>query len=311
MFLVYQGVTLLDVGGPAEVFSEAARFGAAYVQHYVSPDGLPVATSTGARIAVDGAASGIRSADTVIIPGSDLLTSQPIDATLLEATQHLVDLNCRTVSICTGAFLLAGTGALNGRRATTHWQHARLLAGAYPQITVEPDALFVHDDRFHTSAGVSAGIDLALSLVESDHGADISRFVARRLVVHLQRRGGQSQFSASTDIPAPRTDPVRLARDAILESPAGTHTVNSLARAVNISPRHLTRLFTTELGLTPTRLIENHRLDVACNLLLNGTSVTETARRCGYSGTETLRRQFVARFGLSPASYRKHFTSTG
>lgn len=293
------------------MFSEANKFGSTDVQQYVSPDGLPVTTSTGARIAVDGASSAIRSAETVIIPGSDLLTTNPIDIGLLEAAQHLVDLNCRTVSICTGAFLLALTGALNGRRATTHWQHARLLAGTYPQIRVEPDALFVHDGRFHTSAGVSAGVDLALSLLESDHGADISRSVARHLVVHLQRRGGQSQFSASNDIPTPRTDPVRDARDAIFESPVGTHTLSSLARTVNVSPRHLTRLFTTELGITPTRLIENHRLDFACSLLLNGTSVSETAQRCGYSSTETLRRQFVARFGLSPSHYRKHFTSTG
>lgn len=292
------------------MFSKANKFGSTDVQQYVSSDGLPVATSTGARIAVDGASSAIRSADTVIIPGSGLLTTNPIDITLLEAAQHLVDLSRRTVSICTGAFLLALTGALNGRRATTHWRHARLLAGTYPQIRVEPDALF-HDGRFHTSAGVSAGVDLALSLLESEHGTDISRSVARHLVVHLQRRGGQSRFSEGNDIPTPRTDPVRDARDASFESPVGTYTLSSLARTVNVSPRHLTRLFTTELGITPTRLIENHRLDFACNLLPNGTSVSETAQRCGHSSTETLRRQFVAHFGLSPSHYRKHFTSTG
>lgn len=310
VFLVFGGVTLLDVSGPAEALAEAARRGADYRLSYVSPTGGAVTTSIGTRLEVDGRAADVAAAGTVIIPGADRLPIEPIEPGLVAAAEHLVRLGGRVASVCTGAFLLAATGALTGLRATTHWQHTALLARAYPGIAVEPDALFVHDGRFHSSAGVTTGIDLTLALIEEDHGADIARAVARKLVMHLRRQGGQSQFSAAIETPPARSATVRRAVAAIEADPAGPHALAPLAAAVGVSPRHLARLFQAELGLSPARLVENHRLELASNLLLGGEGVAETARRSGFATAETLRRVFQARFGMPPSAYRARFGST-
>jgi transcriptional regulator GlxA family with amidase domain len=310
VFLVFDGVTLLDVSGPAEALAEAARRGADYRLSYASPTGGAVTTSIGTRLGVDARAADVAAAGTVIIPGADRLPTEPLEPELVAAAEHLVHLGSRVASVCTGAFLLAATGALTGLRATTHWQHAALLARAYPRIAVEPDALFVHEGRFHSSAGVTTGIDLTLALIEEDQGADVARAVARKLVMHLRRQGGQSQFSAAIETPPARSDAARRAVAAIEADPAGPHTLGSLATAVGVSPRHLARLFQAEIGLSPTRLVENHRLELASNLLLGGESVAETARRSGFASTETLRRVFQARFGMAPSGYRARFAST-
>jgi transcriptional regulator GlxA family with amidase domain len=214
-------------------------------------------------------------------------------------------------SICTGAFILARAGILDGRRATTHWRQTGLLSRAYPQISVEPDSIFVRDGDIYTSAGVSAGIDLALALVEDDYGADLVRDVARSLVVYLKRAGGQSQFSALVEVPPPQRSQLRALTESIAADPAANHTVKTLAAQAALSTRQLTRLFQSELGTTPARYVEMIRIDAARSALDAGRSVTDAARVAGFGSAETLRRVFVSQLGISPKAYRDRFKSTG
>ncbi|GGG58224.1 AraC family transcriptional regulator [Kocuria dechangensis] len=310
VFLVFDGVKMLDVAGPAEVFAEANGLGADYALAYASASGNPVASSIGTPLPVDSAASELADVDTLVVAGGDGLVAAPIPQDLVEAVRGLRDRPRRLVSICTGSFVLAAAGVLSGRRATTHWRHAALLARAHPDITVEPDALFVEDRGVFTSAGVSAGIDLALALVEHDHGPDLAREVARNLVMFMQRPGGQSQFSAPLELRPPRTPALRAAADLVAANPALDHGTDALAAAVGVSPRHLARLFAAELDVSPARFVERTRLDHAKGLLDAGHSITATARAAGFGSTETMRRAFVARFGLAPSQYRARFATT-
>lgn len=310
VILVFDGVKLLDAAGPAEVFSEANLFGAAYRLMFASVDGQDVTTSTGAQLAVGGRMADIKSADTVLVAGGDELVGRPINSSLVEAVTNLPAKTRRLGSICTGSFILAKAGLLAGRRATTHWRHAGLLARAYPDVVVEPDAIFVRDGNLYTSAGVSAGIDLALALVEEDHGAELVRDVARSLVVFLKRGGGQSQFSAMVEATPPRQSVIRPVTDAIAAAPAADHSVQKLAARASISTRQLNRLFHTELATTPARFVETVRIDAARAALDNGSTVAEAARLAGFGSAETLRRVFVSQLGVSPKSYRDRFRTT-
>ncbi|MCV7281222.1 AraC family transcriptional regulator [Mycolicibacterium flavescens] len=307
VFVVFDGVKLLDAAGAAEVFAEANRFGAAYDIAMASVDGADVTTSVGTKLSVSERVSEIEAADTVIVAGGDNLVGQAIDPALVDAVRDVSARTRRLASICTGAFILARAGLLDGRRATTHWRHARLLARAYPGIRVEPDAIFVRDGDVFTSAGVSSGIDLALALVELDHGTDLVREVARSLVVYLKRAGGQSQFSALVEAQPPPRSALRAATDAIAADPAADHSVRSLAARASLSTRQLTRLFHSELGTTPARYVEMIRLDAARAALDAGRSVGESARVAGFGSAETLRRVFVENLGVSPKAYRERF----
>lgn len=307
--LVFDGVKLLDVAGPSEVFSEANRFGAAYGLALCSPDGRDVTSSTGMRIAVDARAAQAGPLGTAMVAGGDIFPAHAVRPELARAAADLAARAQRTASICTGAFVMAAAGLLDGRRATTHWQHAHALARAYPAIEVEPDAIFVEDGRVFSSAGVTAGIDLALALVERDHGPALARDVARSLVVFLQRPGGQSQFSPSLRALLPHTAPLRKLRDVVAADPAGDYSLASLAALANVSPRHLTRLFRDELGTTPAKYVELIRFGTAKDLLDAGSSVTDTAFRSGFGSSESLRRAFIQRLGISPRAYQQRFRS--
>lgn len=208
---------------------------------------------------------------------------------------------------CTGSFILAQAGLLQGRRATTHWHDVRLFARAYPDITVEPDAIFVRDGDVFTSAGISSGIDLALALVEMDYGTELVRAVARWLVVYLKRAGGQSQFSVLVEAEPPPQSPLRKVTAAISANPADNHSVNTLAARASLSTRQLTRLFQSELGTTPARYVEMVRIDAARAALDAGRSVAETARLAGFGSAESLRRVFVDHLGVTPKAYRERF----
>ncbi|MFV8051821.1 GlxA family transcriptional regulator [Mycobacterium sp. 48b] len=310
VIVVFDGMKLLDAAGPAEVFAEANRFGADYRLRIASVDGADVTTSIGTRFAVTGRIEEIDGADTVLVSGGDDLVGRPIDPALVAALRDLPARTRRLASICTGSFILAEAGLLDGRRATTHWRHARLLARAYPTISVEPDAIFVRDGDVYTSAGVSAGIDLALALVESDCGADLVRDVARSLVVYLKRAGGQSQFSTLVESDAPAESALRRVTDAVAADPTADHSVKSLAALASLSTRQLTRLFQAELGTTPARYVETVRIDAARAALDAGRHVAETARLAGFGSPETLRRVFVSHLGVSPKAYRDRFRST-
>ncbi|MFL0179057.1 GlxA family transcriptional regulator [Mycobacterium sp. SMC-15] len=310
VIVVFDEVTMLDVAGAAEVFVEATRFGANYVVKIASVDGRDVTTSIGARLGVTDSLAAIGSADTVLVAGGDYLPRRPIDPALVEAVKSLAGRTRRLASICTGSFILAQAGMLSGRRATTHWHDARLLARAFPDISVEPDAIFVRDGDVYTSAGVSAGIDLALALVEMDHGSKLVREVARWLVVYLKRAGGQSQFSTLVEADPPPESALRRVTDAVAADPAADHSVNALARRAALSSRQLTRLFQAELGTTPARYVETVRIDAARAALDAGHSVTESAHRAGFGSPETLRRVFTDHLGVSPKAYRDRFRTT-
>jgi transcriptional regulator GlxA family with amidase domain len=307
VIVVFDEVTLLDVAGPAEVFAEANRFGGNYEIRIASVDGRDVTTSIGARLGVTDSISSIKSADTVLVAGSDNLPSRAIDPALVEAVKSVARRTRRLGSICTGTFIIAQAGLLSGRRATTHWRESRSLARGFPDITVEPDALFVRDGDVFTSAGISSGIDLALALVEQDCGSNLVRDVARWLVVYLKRAGGQSQFSVLVEADPPPQSALRVVTDAIAAEPGADHSVKKLAARASLSTRQLTRLFRSELGTTPAGYVEMVRIDAARAALDAGRSVSDTACLVGFGSTETLRRAFVDHLGVSPKAYRDRF----
>lgn len=210
-------------------------------------------------------------------------------------------------SVCTGAFVLAQAGLLDGRRATTHWRHAALLGRAFPAVEVLPDAIYVADGDVFTSAGVSAGLDLTLALVETDHGPRLARTIARELVLYLQRPGGRSQYSAPLRAPIPQQPALKAAVKAIVSDPAANHTADSLAARAGVTARHLRRRFATDLGTSPSRCIERMRLDRARTLLDEGHNVSETARLSGFGSAETFRRVFTGEYGVPPSRHQRQF----
>lgn len=303
--LAFDGVTMIDVAGPADVFSHAGRFGAAYGVTVLSPDGADVRSSTGMKLHVDSAAADAGPLHTVLIPGAYGMVDEPFAPALLEAVKLLTHGVERIAAVCTGSFLLAEIGLLDRRKATTHWRQAEKFARRYPKVAVQPDALYVRDGHIMTSAGVSSGIDLALAMVEDDHGPEPARDVAEAMVVFMQRPGGLSQFSAPSRRHVARDHPLRTLLDAVAADPAGEYTVPSMAALAAVSTRQLTRLFHDEIGTTPARYVELVRLETAQSLLQGGQTVAAAAARSGFGSAETLRRVFVSRLGVTPAVYRE------
>jgi transcriptional regulator GlxA family with amidase domain len=311
--LVYDGVQLLDVAGPIEVFDAANDRGGAYAVVLASPDGGDVTASGRTRLGVDRSFADLPAAiDTLLVPGSSAAPDVPVDDPLIAAVRAAAGRSRRIASVCAGAFLLARAGLLDGRRAATHWELTAELAATHPAIDVDPDAIFVRDGDVHTSAGITAGIDLCLSLVEADHGAALARDVAQHLVVYLQRPGGQAQFSARLAA-APTADPVlRRLLDDVAERPAGDHGLEALAERAGFSVRHLTRVFRRELGTTPARYVERVRIEAAQQRLQAGREPLEAvAAASGFGSLETMRRSFARELGTTPGAWRAGFADTG
>jgi transcriptional regulator GlxA family with amidase domain len=308
--LVFDGLKMLDLSGPAEVFSEANLHGADYRLSIVSTDGAAVRSSIGMNVPVDSPADSSVPFDTVLVSGGDRFPDHPVDPALADAARTLAARAGRVASICTGAFILGAAGLLDGKRATTHWRHTSELARRHPSTQVEPDAIYVKDGTTYTSAGVTAGIDLALALLEEDHGPDLTRTVAQSLVVYMQRAGGQSQFSASLQGPVPQVPVLRAVTDAVQADPSADHSLPALARRVHVSPRHLTRLFRSELDTTPSKYVELIRFDLAKALLDAGRNATEAAEASGFPSYESLRRAFSRHLGISPRRYQQRFVTT-
>ena len=309
--LLFDGVKTLDFVGPAEVFVEAnQRVAGGYDVVFLSPHGGDVRTSMGLRVGVDAAAADVSELDTLIVPGSEFAPGVYDDDGVREAIAHLVPRTRRVTSICSGAFALAQAGILDGRVATTHWKFAGALAAQHPEVTVQPDSIFVRDDNIYTSAGVAAGMDLALAMVEEDHGPDMARSVAQLLLVYMRRSGGQSQFSASMRVRAPRTSVARAIADYINEDPTRPASVRDLAAHANVSTRHLNRVVRDELGMTPTQYVNAMRLELAVTLLEAGHPVAYVAASSGYGTPVVFRRAFVARFKTTPSAYQRRFQTT-
>ncbi len=299
--VLFDGVQSLDVTGPLEVFTYARG----YRVTTASADGRPVRTSSGLRITPDQALGA--APDTLVVPGGQG-TREPQPEVVAWLREHGQE-PARIMSVCTGAFLLAEAGLLDDRRATTHWQYCDTLAGRHPKVEVDPGPIFVRDGRIATSAGVTAGLDLALALVEEDRGRDVALGVARGLVMFLRRPGGQAQFSAQLAGQVAHREPLREVQRLIDEHPEADLSVPALAAAAHLSPRQFTRAFTAETGVPPGRYVDRVRLETARRLLEETTDgVAEVARAAGYGTAETMRRAFIQALGVAPAEYRRRFT---
>lgn len=309
LFVLFDGVQSLDVTGPVEVFAGANRHPAAPLTYRIrtaSLDGGPVRTTSGLTLLPDGALGDEPSPHTLIVPGGE--GSLLPDPGLVDWLRARAPGTERLVSVCTGALLLAAAGLLDGHRATTHWSFCDDLARAYPEVDVDPEAIFVRDGRLATSAGVTAGIDLALALVEEDLGRDTALTIARHLVVFLRRPGNQSQFSAQLAAQTARREPLREVQQWITEHPEGDLSVEALAARARLSPRQFARVFRAETGMTPGRYVERVRLENARRLIEDtGDGVEEVARASGYGTPEAMRRAFVKALGTPPAEYRRRF----
>ncbi|NYH55368.1 transcriptional regulator GlxA family with amidase domain [Nocardiopsis arvandica] len=309
--VVFDGVQSLDVTGPLEVFSGAARApGACYRVRTASLGGGAVTCSNGLVLVPSAALEEVEGVDTLVVPGGE--GARRGDGALVEWLRGRCGDAGRVVSVCTGAFLLARAGVLDGLRATTHWAHCERLAREFPRVRVDPEPIFVRQGRVVTSAGVSAGIDMALALVEEDLGRQVALTVARYLVVFLRRPGNQAQFSAPLSAQVAQRPAVREVQHWVVEHPEGEASVEALARRVGLSPRQFARVFAREVGCTPGRYVERVRLEAARRWLEESDAgVVAVARRCGFASAEVMRRAFVRALGCSPAQYRERFRPQG
>jgi transcriptional regulator GlxA family with amidase domain len=315
VLLVYDNHQLLDFAGPAEVFSAAntALGYRAYTRVVVSPDGGRVCSSSGVEIGVGQSLRALAdsnpSVDTVMVVGGPGAVS--IDDNTAAVLRMLAEQARRITSVCTGALALANAGLLDGYRATTHWSRCDFFAERYPQVRVEADQIYVRDGNRWTSAGVTAGIDLALALVEDDHGIEIAQTIARYLVVFTRRPGGQSQFSAQLRAQDARTPAVRAVQQWLPDHLAEDLDIATLAARASMSTRNFSRLFRAETGQTPAVFVESLRVEAARRLLeTTDFTIDAVARSVGFKHTETLHRAIARRLATTPARYRQHFKAS-
>ncbi|WP_066821021.1 GlxA family transcriptional regulator [Sphingomonas mali] len=310
--VIHDGVQALDVAGPSDVFAEANAFipeADRYQTLLVARDRAPLRASNNMQIMPDlsfDEASGRY--DLVLVAGGPDLPYADPDPAMVAWLRSVASRTGMLGSICTGAFALGHAGLLDDRRVTTHWQVAQKLAARFPAARVEPDLIHVRDGTIITSAGVTAGIDLALALVRERHGADVAVAVAKRLVVLAQRQGGQSQFSPYLSAPADPESPIARLQSHVMEHIGQRHTLGSLAATVGMSSRNLARHFVRETGITPHEFVERARVDAA-RKLLEGTHLPlkAVAFDCGFGTADRMRMIFVERLGITPAQYRASF----
>lgn len=309
VFLIYPDLQALDLAGPHEVMAQLGVYRCLIAARHPGPvaseSGLPIHASHGIDD-IDPA-----DIDTLIVVGGGGVDAASRDPELVAWVGAVAGRARRTASVCSGVFLLAAAGVLTGRTVTTHWSRAAQFRVEYPDIALDPDPIFIHDGPIWSSAGVTAGMDLALALVEDDHGRALAHRVAQHLVLYLRRPGNQSQFSVPLWSVRPATDPIRAATEAVATDPAARHTVDTLAERAGLSARHFQRRFTAECGIPPTSYVEQIRVEAARRALAEGDDPVEAvARRCGFGTAETLRRTFHRRVGVSPSDYRDRFRST-
>jgi transcriptional regulator GlxA family with amidase domain len=323
--LAFDDVQLLDVAGPVQVFASANEitrgtrgapsYGAPYRIAVVSRRGGPMRSSSGLPLVTQPIAKAVggQHIDTLLVPGGPGVDRVVSEKSTVAWVRRHVSSARRSASVCTGAFLLAEAGALSGRAATTHWKFCGRLQRDYPDIKVDPDPIYLNDGRVWTSAGVTAGIDLSLALVQADLGRKLAMQVARQLVVFLKRPGGQSQFSAplaaqtaAADGNAPNNfEPLH---DWIAENVGGDLRVERLAEQAGMSPRNFARIYAASMGVTPARMVEKIRIEaVRRSLEETDKPIKLIAAACGFHQEERLRRAFARQVGTTPAAYRERF----
>lgn len=311
--LTYPAVQLLDVTGPVQVFASAndrsAEMGGGrpYLLRVVAHGSEGATSSAGVALAAAPLTQRGEALDTLLVAGGEGAEAAAENPVLVEWVRERASQARRIASVCTGAFLLAAAGILDGRRAATHWMYCAKFAQRFPTVHVEPDPIFVRDGPVWTSAGVTAGIDLALALVEEDLGRSVALAVARYLVVFLKRPGGQAQFSASLALQAAE-DRFGALHDWIRSHLADNLSLSALAHQAGMSERSFSRHYAEEAGQTPARAIERLRVEAAQNLLLESRlPVKRIALQCGLGSEETMRRSFLRLLGVNPQDYRARF----
>ncbi|MCU1366428.1 MAG: HTH-type transcriptional regulator glxA [Ilumatobacteraceae bacterium] len=317
VIVCFPGVQPLDVTGPHEVFAGANEVlahrspGAQRYELLVCAARPGIVTGeSGLGLVAPNAIPARGAIDTLLLPGGTGVYAAAADMSLVTAVRRAAARSQRIATVCSGTFLGAAAGLLDGKRVTTHWNRAPRLAREHPALDVDPDAIYINDGNVWTSAGVTAGIDLALALVERDHGADVAQTVARHLVMFLRRPGGQSQFAAPVWQQPAERDAVRAAQDLVNANPAADLRVGALAAAINMSERHFTRVFAAEVGEPPAKYVERVRVETARrHLEQRGATVAGVARQCGFGTAETMRRSFLRRVGVAPDDYRRRFAA--
>jgi transcriptional regulator GlxA family with amidase domain len=309
---IFPGVQALDVAGPLDVFAETASFvgpGEGYAITLLGPDRAPFRASNGLLMAPDLSFDEATSPyDLLLVAGGPSLPSQGCDPRLVAWLKDAAPRCGQYGSICTGAFALGEAGLLDGRTVTTHWSDAHALAEQFPLARVEDDRIFIRDGDLVTSAGVTAGIDLALALVNEDHGPEVALSVAKRLVVVAQRQGGQSQFSPFLAPPSKPRSPIAAVHGHVMADLRGAHSVQDLAAVAGMSPRTFARVFKQETRLTPADFVEGARIDAARNRLEGGDlPLKVVAYECGFHNAEHMRLAFTRRLGVTPSDYRARF----
>jgi len=316
--LIFPAVQSLDVSGPLEVLAGAntlldagGRPEPRYEISLVAAAAGPVRSSSGLQLVPDACAAELRGRlDTLIVAGGPGSRAAAGNEALLYWVRRTSAGARRTVSVCTGAFVLARAGLLDGRRATTHWAAAEQLAREHPAVEVDATPIFIRDGPFWTSAGVTAGMDLALALVEQDLDREAALTISRHLVLFLRRPGNQAQFSAALAAQQPRREPLREALHAVAENVGGEHTVEAMAERASMSPRNFARAFRAETGVTPARYVAQLRLEAARRQLEDTSeAVAAIAAACGFGTAESMRRAFLRVLGVAPVEYRRRFQS--
>lgn len=326
MIVAYDGVQSLDVTGPAEVFAGANQHlthqadsransiepHTTYQVQIVSRLGGVVRTESAVRLDTNPYADAPRQIDTLVVAGGFAAIELATNADFVASLSELVERSDRIVSVCTGASLLAATGALDGRRVTTHWARAKTLAERHPLVAVDPDPIYIRDTSARpevwSSAGVTAGIDLCLALVERDHATIVAQEIARWLVMYLRRPGGQSQFATPSWTRQADDGPIRQVQDFVVANPQADLRVESLAGHAAMSQRHFIRRFTEEVGMPPAKFVAQIRINAARHELERSPdTVAAIAQRCGFGTAETMRRSLQRHLGVSPDEYRQRF----
>ncbi|SDP22968.1 Transcriptional regulator GlxA family, contains an amidase domain and an AraC-type DNA-binding HTH domain [Nakamurella panacisegetis] len=316
IFLAVPDLQILDLAGPMEVFHGADRVArsqsrAGYDLAVVSASPGRLMTSGGLGIHAEALPDPATPIDTLVLPGGDGARATPTDSAAVSWIRQAAPHARRIATVCTGSFLAGRAGLLDGRRVATHWQRTGMLQSEFPTAEVDPDRLYLQDGDLWSSGGVTAGIDLALAMVEQDHSAETAQLVARHLVLSWRRPGGQSQYAVPTWAPRGRTPPIVRAQNLIDADPGGDHRAAVLAATVGMSERHFARVFSAEVGEPPARYVEATRMQAARTLLeTDDQTVTAIAARCGFGTAETMRRTFIRRLGVPPDRYRERFHLT-